>query len=259
METTSINKIGIVGTGKAAQFFAHYFQKNKYVLTGFCGSGSERGKEVASRLQVNYVDTPEALLPADMILLAVPDSIIQEIAAHIPHQKNTLVVHCSGATPLSVLSQHPQRGVLYPLQSLHSMGENPLVPLLIEASSDKSFQLLEAVARDISSIVNPCDSEMRPHYHLSAVFLNNFVTHIHILAKDYLKDKGLDPKLVQPLIEHTMGTLLQAADAQLLQTGPAVRKDHVTLALHAELLRSNPQLFSVYQQLSDSISNKNIQ
>jgi predicted short-subunit dehydrogenase-like oxidoreductase (DUF2520 family) len=258
VEATSIKTIVIIGTGRAAQFFAQRLLGQGYRLLGFCGSGSERGKEVAIRFQVPYFDSPQALPSADLIIVAVPDSKIEEVSSQIPAQDNTIIVHCSGATALSVLSKHKQRGVIYPLQSLHSLTEEtPIVPLLIEANCDEQLSSIQAFAQEISSVVTVCDSNLRLHYHLSAVFLNNFVTHLHILALDYLKEKDLNPTLVQPLIAHTFSSLMQTTDWHQLQTGPALRKDHITLALHAELLKDHPILLTVYQQLSDAIAKKN--
>ena len=63
-------------------------------------------------------------LSGDLIILAIHDNAIQEIAAQLAAKgfENKLVVHTSGATPLTVFNNSGLNrfGIFYPLQREHA-------------------------------------------------------------------------------------------------------------------------------------------
>ena len=64
-------------------------------------------------------DRIENLLPTDILILAINDDSIQDIAQVLGKiAPNSCVFHTSGSTSLEVLSEYlPHCGVLYPLQT----------------------------------------------------------------------------------------------------------------------------------------------
>ena len=66
-----------------------------------------------------------------------------------------------------------------------------------------------------------------------------------------LESKKLDPKIILPLIRETANKLVQLNPKEA-QTGPAIRKDMVTIKKHLNLLQ-NSDFFELYKILTNSI------
>ncbi len=60
--------------------------------------------------------------------------------------------------------------------------------------------------------------------------------------------------MLQPLIEET-AVRIRHHDPCTMQTGPAIRKDTVTLDKHLRVLNAYPKLRTAYLRLTDSIMN----
>jgi hypothetical protein len=61
-------------------------------------------------------------------------------------------------------------------------------------------------------------------------------------------------KMLIPLILET-AYRVQAVSPSKVQTGPAVRKDIITLDKHLRILAAHPKLRTMYLRLTDSIMN----
>lgn len=210
--------------------------------------------ELAEVLQTQAVKNFDKHPKADITILAVADSAIQNVANQLPPNPDTLVVHCSGITPLSALSSHPRSGVFYPLQSLNKNKEVNWenVPLLLEAVYKKDEQFLLNFAEALGLIPRVLNSEQRQYLHLAAVFANNFSNRMYAIAFEIAKLHGIEPELLYPLIEETAAKIYKITPQQA-QTGPARRRDSATIETHVELLRQHPQYRQLYEIMSRSI------
>ncbi|HPJ61774.1 DUF2520 domain-containing protein [Lentimicrobium sp.] len=193
----------------------------------------------------------------DLLILAIPDQSIGEFATELKKagRFSGIVAHTSGTCPLSAISQHfSKAGVFYPLQtfSRFSAPEIRKVPVCIEANSPETETLLRQVAAAISGDVRVIDSERRALLHLSAVFVCNFPNHLYVIASRILKQSGIEEDILLPLIRET-AMRLGDTDPLLLQTGPAVRGDLLTMQRHLQLLDGQPSFQKIYKILSESI------
>jgi predicted short-subunit dehydrogenase-like oxidoreductase (DUF2520 family) len=164
------------------------------------------------------------------------------------------MVHTAAAVPKDILKQSTDRyGVFYPLQSLRKDSHFlPDTPIVIDASDENTLRELEALAQSISHRIVGADDEQRVKLHLAAVFCNNFVNHLYALAADFCEKEGIDFSLLHPLIEETAQRLQEMPPSQS-QTGPALRNDITTIEKHKAMLKQHPQLYRVYDVLTDSI------
>ena len=89
-----IGSVRVVGTGRAG--------------TAIAGRLAERDIPVHTGRETSA--------DADLVLLAVPDSVIPQVAQQVPI--GPWVAHVSGATPLSALDPHQRRFSVHPLQTL---------------------------------------------------------------------------------------------------------------------------------------------
>lgn len=217
-------------------------------------------ENLASLWGARAIDDLQELTPtADLYIISVSDDAIAGIVERIPRTSG-IIVHTSGATPLSALSDTIQHaGVFYPLQTF-SRGlsmEGVDIPIYIEATNEGVYTLLHSIANRISKQVYAADSTTRNQLHLSAVFVCNFANHLFAIGERLLEDNGLDPSALRPLIGQTVSKLSQMP-ARQAQTGPAVRNDEKTMARHIKLLEGNAELQEIYRLLSHSIQTFNL-
>src|ERR1700741_624621 len=103
-------KLGIIGSGRAAWAFASTWKRIGWPVTGIASRGD--AWDIAPKRTIE-----ELAADSDLILVAVSDRAIEEVAATIPETK-AIIVHPSGALPAL-------RGgfSLHPLKSLPPVGE----------------------------------------------------------------------------------------------------------------------------------------
>jgi predicted short-subunit dehydrogenase-like oxidoreductase (DUF2520 family) len=126
------------------------------------------------------------------------------------------------------------------------------IPFLIEASSEIVEAKLSNLAKKISGVCVPVNSDQRKKIHIAAVFACNFNNHLMAIADRLLKEESLDINLLKPLIKETINKL-ESVNPQLAQTGPAVREDHQIIEKHLKELQNKPYEQKLYKLLSDNI------
>jgi len=191
---------------------------------------------------------------ADCYLIAVKDDAIASVAAHLTDVKG-VVVHTSGATPMSVLANVKNGyGVIYPLQTFSKSKavDMTLVPLCIEADQENTLEKIRVIAQLLSPNVSVVSSAQRVILHLAAVIACNFSNHLYQLSSELLEQHNLKFDLLKPLILETAEKVQSTKPAEA-QTGPASRNDQKTIEKHLDLLKGTPGLQNIYETLSNSI------
>lgn len=191
---------------------------------------------------------------ADIYIVCVKDSAIEELSKSL-RLKDKLIVHTSGNRSIDLLKNVSTRyGIFYPLQSF-TKGipvDFREVPILIEASTEESEGALRSFAVSISNHVLTMREEDRLKLNLAGVFVNNFTNHMYTWMYDYLREHGLDFRLLLPLIQNTVDKIKIDAPAST-QTGPAVRNDEETIERQMKLLYDYPDLYQFYGIMTRSI------
>lgn len=193
------------------------------------------------------------VVPADIYLIALKDDVIQEIAPKVIHKK-ALVLHTSGAIPMSVLSKFERFGVLYPLQTFSK--NKPVdfknIPMCIEANKEAELQILEQLSLEITTKVYKISSEQRKVLHVAAVFVSNFVNYLYTEGQEICIRNKIPFEILHPLILETASKIIDLSPKEA-QTGPAKRNDLAVINSHLELL--NEEQKKIYQILTQSIQN----
>jgi predicted short-subunit dehydrogenase-like oxidoreductase (DUF2520 family) len=244
-----MERIVIIGAGNIGTHLAHALVQHVSIV-GIMSQHHESAHKLAGLLNCPTVERIEDIPSCDLILVCVPDKAIGNLLQNIPAEFN--VAYTSGAVSISDLPIRENLGVLYPLQTFSREREVNLfeVPFLIEASNTFFSQYLFDLARKLSHKVIFAGSEDRKKVHVSAVFVNNFVNHLALLAKNFMDENQLDWELLKPLLKETSEKLL-ILDPCEAQTGPARRKDTITIEAHLKLLEGLPK--EVYTLISKSI------
>lgn len=248
-------RLNIIGSGNVAQKLIEAFQK-----AALLGAEIElvqvfsRKKECVSHLLDLHKITDDfnALIEADLYLIAVSDDAIAEVSSQLPFH-NQLVAHTSGSVALSDLDSRNRKGVFYPLQtfSKNKTVNFREVPICLESENNADFEILEKLAQIISDSIYKINSEQRKALHVAAVFVNNFVNHLYQIGNEICVDNKIPFEILKPLIQETANKIKTLSPKES-QTGPAKREDIQTLKNHSEFI-SNENYKNIYQILTQSI------
>jgi predicted short-subunit dehydrogenase-like oxidoreductase (DUF2520 family) len=252
--------IVIIGAGNVAFHLSRALQENGHRIIQVLGRSHKNASELASLINCEYIINVQGINKnAHLYILCVPDSAIPQLAKSLP-KLNGMIVHTSGSTNMSVLSQTADHyGVLYPFQTFSKNTEMDFrdVPFFIEASSPETQRLLIDMVLSLQAKPIEMDSETRKWLHISGVFSCNFVN--HMLAISYLinQNKGISFQSLKPLVFETIKKAFESNPLDT-QTGPAIRGDSETIRNHVALLTTmDEDIRDLYMAISTSILNFN--
>ncbi len=255
-------RISIIGAGNVATQFAIAFQKAGHEVLAICNRDAEKADQLCriigrykgkARAVSSYCDIPQS----DIIFITVSDSAIGEVIANLDNvTDNTLYVHTSGATPISIFGINPRVrnfGVFYPLMTLskHKNLDIRMVPFLLEGCSREVEEILADLVKSLKAEFNFYTSEKRLQMHTAAVFTTNFVNYILSLAYDISSPDFTF--LLPSAIEAVRKAFLHTPEKA--QTGPALRGDMESIRRHLELLKDKGFVkhAEIYSLLTDAI------
>lgn len=199
-------------------------------------------------------NNPNALVSADIYLLAVSDAAIEPLSQWAWQQPLGLWVHVSGITPMEVLPSK-RKGVFYVPQSM-TKGVSIVTsgtPCCLEANSNNDVTLLKTMATAMGFDAMEVNTHQRQMLHLAAMFANNFTNHMIYKANEILAKHQLPKTLIAPMIREVFEKI-QKITPYDAQTGPARRGDMGTIEKHRLLLKNN-ELLGLYDAISQSIFN----
>ena len=249
-------KVVIIGSGNVATTLGRLIQKNNHKVIQVTSRNMENAKMLADELQASYTDYNGMLdKTADLYIIAVSDMAIHECVQHYNiHDK--LIMHTAGSVGKDVLKNVSYNyGVLYPLQSLRKeMQDIPAIPFLIDGNNEAVIKTIYDFATTLSPDVQVINDEDRLKLHAAAVIVSNFTNHLYAIAEDFCRQEHVNFDLLKPLIMETAARIKYQSPGAV-QTGPAVRKDIITLDKHLRVLTNYPKLRTTYLRLTDSIMN----
>ncbi|GGH71549.1 Rossmann-like and DUF2520 domain-containing protein [Phaeocystidibacter marisrubri] len=249
-------KVGIYGNGNAAWTLGQALKSKSEIQLSVSARDPEKGSALANELGVDFIPESEVETSGlDVLILAISDGAIAPTAASFD-LVDTLLVHTSGPTPMDVLYNGSEKvGVFYPLQTMSKGKDTDFsqVPFLLESDTEDGLTLLKKLATLLSSDIREMSSVKRLALHASAVFVNNFTNHINAIATDICAKYNVPFDLLHPLIDKT-AEVAKSGQASESQTGPAVRKDRITMMAHQSIL--SPSENEIYRLLSEHIQNR---
>jgi predicted short-subunit dehydrogenase-like oxidoreductase (DUF2520 family) len=218
-----ISTVRVVGTGRAGSAIAARL--------------AERGLPVTTGR--------EPLADADLILLAVPDSAIAEVAQQVPI--GPWLAHVSGATSLSALDPHTRRFSVHPLQTLTTdRGPEQLdgAWAAVTAETDEARMAARWLANTLGLHAFDLADADKPLYHAGAAIASNFLVTLHQAAARLLEESGAPAEALVPLMTRTI-------ENGFVLTGPIARGDWSTVEAHLRALEERaPDLVPLYRALA---------
>jgi predicted short-subunit dehydrogenase-like oxidoreductase (DUF2520 family) len=211
------------------------------------GSG-RAGGAIAARLEERGVDRTTGREPdpdAELIILAVPDSVIAEVAQRTP--VGPWLAHVSGATPLAALDPHTLRFSVHPLMTFtRDRGAEQLDGAFAAVSfeTDAAATRADWLARALGLRPFPLADADRALYHAGAAIASNFLVTLYRTAARLFDEAGAPPDGLVPLMQRTIDNGFQL-------TGPIARGDWSTVDAHLAALRDRaPEVETLYRALA---------
>jgi predicted short-subunit dehydrogenase-like oxidoreductase (DUF2520 family) len=220
-----IERVRVVGSGRAGGAIA--------------GRLAERGLQVSAGR--------EALADADLVVLAVPDASIAEVAQRVAI--GPWLAHVSGATSLAALEPHRRRFSVHPLQTLsRERGPEQLdgAWAAVTAETDEGMATGRWLAETLGLRSFPLADADKPLYHAGAAIASNYLVTLYRAASRLVEMSGVPPEALIPLMERTI-------ENGFALTGPIARGDWSTVEAHLRALEERaPDLVPLYRALADA-------
>lgn len=249
--------ISFIGAGNVAESLSAGLKAAGHTILSFASKGGDSARALAETNGAEWRHDLSVPENCDILILAVTDTAVAEIATNADIPGRVLMVHTAGSIPLTAMGRKRNAGVLYPLQTF-TRGFPPdlgKVPFFIEATDSPSLEVLGEIGRSIGAGAWECDSVRRKHLHVAAVFTNNFSNFMMTTGEAIAAEAGFDPTLLHPLMEETLRKALRTGP-EAAQTGPAVRHDSNTIKSHIELLSFSPEYQKLYRLVTGMIAGK---
>jgi predicted short-subunit dehydrogenase-like oxidoreductase (DUF2520 family) len=189
----------------------------------------------------------EVVAAADFVLLAVPDdalySLVSGLARTGAWRSGQLAAHTSGVQGLRVLDAAAARGVtplaLHPVMTFTGRREdvNRLEGASFGVTATEELRpVAEALVVEMGGEPVWVPEEARAMYHAALTIGSNHLVTLVNDALTVLERAGIEhgSRLLAPLLSASLDNVLRLGDAAL--TGPIVRGDVATLALHLSVL-----------------------
>ena len=248
-------KISIIGAGNVGLNMFETLRKKKDVkLVSLFNRSIE--KILSYRNKVFITNNINEIKKSDIYIISTKDDSIKKISEKLIG-KDGLIVHTSGSTEMKILSIHKNFGVFYPLQTLtkEKITDFKKIPICIEANNEINFKILRKLTKISGSKCYQVDSKQRIALHVSAVFACNFTNYLFSIAHDICTSNKIPFDTLFPLIRETLEKIEKNKPSEI-QTGPASRKDIITIKKHLNFINSKSSR-KIYSILTEEIIKNN--
>ena len=235
-------RLGILGGGRAAWAFGSAWRRIGWPVDGVWL------REISKSRLPELLEAPRkpiASMHADLLLIAVSDRAIEEVAALIPPTQS-IIFHASGAK-----ASLRDGFSLHPLKALPPVGEPSDLDDALLVFEGNHRDVAQSIAENIGARFAIVSKEEKPRYHAAAVFGSNYVAALLDIAQRHLgieNARGDLAALARSAIDNW-----RAFDDARRFTGPAARGDEEVIERHLAALAADPQVAEIYRLLADEI------
>lgn len=225
--------ITIVGAGRAGSSFAKAFRKVGHNVR---------------LIHHDDVGQPGVLGEPELVVLAVPDDAIANLATAIPLSDAYVVAHVAGARGLAELGAHARVGFFHPLAALPtpSVGAERLLGALYSVGGDAAIGDVVASLHGRAIRLN---DEQRVIYHAAATVASNHLVALLAHVGELASSVGLTLEDFLPLAQQALDDVSRLGVGRAL-TGPASRGDMATIDAHLDAIA--PTLRPAYVAMANA-------
>lgn len=218
-----IKSYGLIGNGRVASHFAHYFNELGIPFIQWARNSKSKSSSIL---------TEEYFKEASTILLLISDKSIDSFIEENPFLKTKTLIHFSGS-----------------LQSINAIGFHPLMTFGKELYPFQTYTRITFVGEDdeskfrevfpqLANAYYKIPKELKGLYHSLCVMSNNFTT---LLWQKFYREMevklGVPSSAAAPFLEQTFKNILD--NAALALTGPLARGDRETIQKNIESLHGD--------------------
>jgi predicted short-subunit dehydrogenase-like oxidoreductase (DUF2520 family) len=257
----------IVGAGPVATALAGALRLGGVPVLGLWARRPQPARAAGSAAGVAAFSSapPDILLEAEVVILAVRDQVIHEVATMLVGtglvNKRHVLLHCAGAASAEellggVADKVGGIGTLHPLSAIAD-GRTAMRALKgtvfgVEGN-DAGRRAAEKLVGALGGLVLELRSTQMAAYHAAAALASNYVVALLDVAAQVLASAGVEPdqaaRALAPLAEGALRNVSTRGTTDGL-TGPVRRGDAATVQRHLEALRSRPDLAEIYRALA---------
>ncbi len=219
---------------------------------------SDESSKKALKLSVELADESE-LRMADLVLLAVPDSVVGRLSAKLRGElkPTAALVHCAGALDLSAFGTDPEmlmrpRGSFHPLCAVSDPQDDLSGHAVAVAASDRALLAqLKKMALALGMTPIEVAEARRSAYHAGAVMSAGLVVALLSAATAALEEAGIPPKAALEALLPLVRSAIRGVEQRGLKrglTGPIARGDVSVVQQHLSALPAD--LSAIYRALS---------
>jgi predicted short-subunit dehydrogenase-like oxidoreductase (DUF2520 family) len=256
-------KIGFIGAGRLSTALAWGFARKGCAVVAATSRTRASAERLAAAIPgcAALATAQQVADAAELVFIGVNDTAIAEVAAGARWRPGTAVVHCSGATEVSVLApaaaQGAQIGGFHPMQTFAD-AEAALASLPGCTVSLEAAQPLLARLQNLAALLG-CRSitlpeGVRVRYHASGAYASQYVVALLAEAAKLWASFGIgEEDAIRALLPLLRGTAASVERAGLVQgmPGPVSRGDLGTVRRHLDSLDAfDPQAAALYRQLA---------
>jgi predicted short-subunit dehydrogenase-like oxidoreductase (DUF2520 family) len=259
----------IVGAGPVATVLAASLRRSGLPVLGLWARRPDAARAAAKAAGVAGFSSapPDLLLESDVVILAVRDGAISEVAAMVCGTglitRRHILLHCSGAfaareTLGAVADNVGGVGTLHPLRAIADPGlaTSGLRGTVFGIEGDAAAQTMaRQLVASMGGVALSLEKDQMATYHAAAAMASNYVVALIDAAAGALTAVGMPlEQAVSVLVPLAQGALANVAEQGTRRglTGPIRRGDVVTVERHLLALATRPQAQELYRSLGRS-------
>lgn len=235
----------LVGPGRAGLALSLASMHAGHRVVGVLARDIGNSQVAARRLSARPLSWEEQLPGADLLVVAVRDDSIEEVARRLAGRASQIegAVHLSGLKSGSALAplDGPPVGSFHPLQTLPTpeAGAARLAGAWIGVTSDDDLlsDRLFAFAASLGARPFELDEASKPLYHAAAAAAANFTLAALAMSRRMFEGAGVDFAAAVPLVRGVIENALEMGPEQAL-TGPVARGDVGTVRAQLAAVRA---------------------
>ncbi len=256
----------VVGAGPVATALAGGLRLAGVPVLGLWGRRPAAARAAAATAGVAAFSPapPDLLLEAEILVLAVRDDAVAEVATRLVGTglvgERHVLLHCSGAHAAAevfapVIGKVGGVGTLHPLRAI----ADPRAAMrtwkgtVFGVEGDEPGRAAATrIAQSLGGTALAIDGAAMARYHAAAAIASNYVVAVLDAAVGLLRDAGIDEQAaLAALVPLASGAISNVGARGLADglTGPIRRGDSGTVARHLEALTSDPALHELYKVL----------
>lgn len=236
-------KIGFIGAGRLGRALACSFGSHGCRISAVSSRSLASSQALGERFQGCRIMTPQEVADTcDLVFVTTPDDVIKPTVDCITWRPASGVVHCSGATEVSILAKANQDGALiggfHPMQAFgdpeaasHTL---PGCIITIEAEGLLN-ETLRKLASRLGCPINQLPKGQRARYHAAAGYASQYINVVLGEAVRIWQSWGAsEAAALHALLPLARGTLSSIESTGLTKgmPGPVSRGDASTIEKH---------------------------